>query len=435
MRVVKLGLAAAAVLVSGQAAQAATTEAIAAAAAKIQPKVVTWRRDFHQHPELGEQETRTAGIVAKHLKDLGFEVRTGVAKTGVVGVLKGGKPGGVVALRADMDGLPVEEKTGLPFASKAKAMWEGKEMPVMHACGHDTHVAMLMGAAEILAGMKDQIQGTVVLIFQPAEEGMQAGAGIGGAELMVKEGVLTSPKVDAVFGIHIGPGEPGVLNWRSGGFYASVDRITIKLKGRQTHGARPWSGVDLSSTASEIVTALNGVAARQLDVAASPTIITIATMHGGVRNNIIPEDFVMEGTLRTFSDERNKDVKARIEKTVNNIAAAWGATAEVGFSGYYPVTYNDPALTKWAEPSLVRATGGKIEANGDLVTGAEDFSFFAQKVPGLYLQLGGRKAQYKAGESPVNHSPYFDIDERVLETGVKAHVTLAMDYLDSKATK
>ena len=285
----------------GGAAQAATVDQINAAAAAVQPKVVAWRRDIHEHPELGGQETRTAALIAKELKRLGFEVKTGLGNgTGVVGVLKGGKPGAVVALRADIDALPVAEKTSLPFASKATAQWEGKTMPVMHACGHDTHVAMLLGAAEVFAKLKADIPGTIVLIFQPAEEGVQAGTPYDGAQRMVEQGVLDAPRVDAAFGIHIGPGEAHTLNYRAGGFYAGSDRLLIKLTGKQTHGARPWAGVDLSSAASEIVTALNGVAARQLDIAKSPTIITIATMHGGVRNNIIPEDFEMTGTVRTL---------------------------------------------------------------------------------------------------------------------------------------
>ncbi|WP_309092968.1 amidohydrolase, partial [Phenylobacterium sp.] len=273
--------------------------AVFAAAQKVQPKVVAWRRDIHQHPELGNNEVRTAKLVADHLKKLGIEVRTGVAKTGVVGVLKGGKPGPVVALRADMDALPVTEQTGLPFASKVRTTFNGQETGVMHACGHDAHVAILMGAAEILAGMRDQISGTVVFVFQPAEEGPPVGEE-GGAPLMVKQGVLENPKVDAIFGLHVVPGEAGQLLWRPGPMMAASDRYEIKLKGKQTHGANPWAGIDIASMQAEIVLAFNQIAARQINVTRTPTILTVATVHGGVRYNIIPDDFTLAGTLRTF---------------------------------------------------------------------------------------------------------------------------------------
>jgi len=404
---------------------------VEAAVKAVQPKVIAWRRDFHQHPELGNQEVRTAAIVARELKALGFEVREGVGKTGVVGILKGGKPGKVVALRADMDALPVEEKTGLPFASKVTATWEGKTVPVMHACGHDTHVAMLLGTATVLAGMKADIKGTVVLIFQPAEEGPQAGEE-GGAKLMIRDGALDSPKVDAIFGVHISPLDAHMLNYRPMGFYASSDRITITVKGKQTHGARPWAGIDMASVAADIVQAMNQIAARQVDVGASPSVVTIATIHMGMRQNIIPEDLVMGGTMRTFSTERRADLIDRVQKSVAAIGDRYGAKAEAVFTQPYPVTYNNPELSKWVKTSLLKASPGKVDDNGALVTGAEDFSMYAEKVPGVFVQLGGRPASVPAAGAPANHSPYFDVDEAVFETGVKAEVFMALDYLEKK---
>lgn len=416
---------------SAPAVAAPSAAKVEAAAKAVQPKVVAWRRDIHENPELGNQEVRTAALIAKELRALGIEVRENVGKTGVVGVLKGGKPGKVVALRADMDALPVEEKTGLPFASKVKATWEGRTVPVMHACGHDTHVAMLLGAATVLAGMKKDIQGTVVFLFQPAEEGPPAGEE-GGAKLMIRDGALDNPKVDAVFGIHIGPGDPHELNYRPEGFYASSDRITITVKGRQTHGARPWAGIDMASVAADIIQATNQIAARQVDVGASPSVLTIATINMGFRQNIIPEDLKMEGTMRTFSKARREDLIARMQKSVTAIGDRYGAKAEVVFTQPYPVTYNDPALSKWVKGTLEKASPGKVDDNAALVTGAEDFSMYAEKVPGVFIQLGGRKPGVPAETVPVNHSPYFDVDEAVFETGVKAHAFMALDYLAKK---
>ena len=425
-------LALAAGLAFGAPAVAAPSAAkIEAAAKAVQPKVIAWRRDIHEHPELGNQEVRTAALIAKELKALGFEVRENVGKTGVVGVLKGGKPGKVVALRADMDALPVEEKTGLPFASKAKATWEGRTVPVMHACGHDTHVAMLLGTATVLAGMKADIKGTVVLIFQPAEEGPQAGEE-GGAKLMIRDGALDNPKVDAVFGLHIGPGDPHELNYRPEGFYASSDRITITVKGKQTHGARPWAGIDMASIAADIVQAMNQIAARQVDVGVSPSVVTIATINMGMRQNIIPEDLVMGGTMRTFSKARREDLIAKVQKSVAAIGDRYGAKAEAVFTQPYPVTYNNPDLSKWVKASLLKASPGKVDDNAPLVTGAEDFSMYAEKVPGVFVQLGGRKPGVPAETVPANHSPFFDVDEAVFETGVKAEVFMALDFLERK---
>ncbi|WP_041373412.1 amidohydrolase [Phenylobacterium zucineum] len=402
-------------------------QAVFSAAAKVQPKVVTWRRDIHQHPELGNNEVRTAKLVADHLRKLGIEVRTGVAKTGVVGVLKGGKPGGVVALRADMDALPVAEQTGLPFASKVTTTYNGQTTGVMHACGHDAHVAILMGAAEVLAGMRDQIPGTVVFLFQPAEEGPPVGEE-GGAPLMVKEGVLENPKVDAVFGLHVVPGEPGKLLWRPGPMMAASDRYEIKLKGKQTHGANPWSGIDIASMQAEVVLAFNQIAARQINVTRTPTILTVATVHGGVRYNIIPDDFTLAGTLRTFDPELRKDVMQRAEKAVESIAGRYGGKGQIEWGTPNPVTTNDPALTARMKPTLARAAKGNVKDDIDYITGAEDFSYYQQKVPGLFYDLG-------IGFPPgVNHSPMFNVmDEGAMEVGVRAQALTALDFLATTA--
>ncbi|MFZ5718419.1 MAG: amidohydrolase [Pseudomonadota bacterium] len=399
--------------------------AVFAAAEKVQPKVVTWRRDIHEHPELGNNEVRTAKVVADHLRSLGIEVRTGVAKTGVVGVLKGGKPGGVVALRADMDGLPVAEQTGLAFASKQTAQYNGQTVPVMHACGHDAHVAILMGAAEVLAGMRDQIPGTVVFLFQPAEEGPPIGEE-GGASLMIKDGALDNPKPGAVFGLHVVPGEPGMLLWRPGPMMAASDRFAIKLKGKQTHGANPWSGIDIVSMAADVVQAFNQIAARQINVTRTPTILTVATVHGGVRYNIIPDDLEMAGTLRTFDPALRKDIMARAEKAVASISERYGGSGQVEWGNSNPVTANDPDLTAKMKPSLTRAAKGKVKDDIDYITGAEDFSYYQQQVPGVFYDLG---IGFPKG---VNHSPFFNVmDEGAMEVGVRAQTLLALDYLAS----
>jgi amidohydrolase len=416
-------------------AQSAWEAKIAGAAHAVQPRVIAWRRDIHEHPELSNRETRTSALVAAELKRLGFEVRTGVAHTGVVGILKGGKPGGVVALRADMDALPVAEKTGLSFASKVTSEYEGQTVPVMHACGHDTHVAMLLGAANVLAGMKADIPGTVVFIFQPAEEGVPLGEE-GGAELMIKEGALANPVPGAIFGLHIGPGDLGKITLRSGGFYAGSDRFDVVIKGRQTHGARPWMGIDIMSLGADLITAFNQIAARQVDVSQSPTVITVGSMHSGIRYNIIPEDMTMSGTIRTFSLERRDLVKARMERTAQAVAQNYGASVTINWAPHSnPVTINDPALLRQTLPSLNAATGDASRVNPDasVVTGAEDFAFYALKIPAVFYQLGGRKPSVPAETAPANHSPYFDVDESVFETGVRSHVLVALDYLSRTA--
>jgi amidohydrolase len=397
---------------------------------QIESKVVSWRRDFHQNPELGNRETRTAKIIATHLRGLGMEVREGVAHTGVVGVLRGGKPGKVVALRADMDALPVTEQTNVPFASKARATYNGQEVGVMHACGHDNHMAILMGVAEILAGMKDQIPGTVKFIFQPAEEGAPAGEE-GGAFLMLKEGAFENPKPDAVFGLHVMgvAGAVGEIKYRSGGTMASADLLRITVKGRQTHGAMPWGGVDPIVVASQIVLGLQTITSRQLDVTKTPSIITIGSIHGGVRNNIISDELQMEGTIRTFSSEIQDEMHRRIRLTAEAIAQSAGATAAVEITRQYPVLFNNPALTERMLPTLHRVAGAQNVAAGDQITAAEDFSFLAQRAPGLYVFLGSNPKGVDLAAAPQNHSPLFNVDEGVLPLGMRTLANLALDFL------
>ena len=402
-------------------------------ATQVQSKVVAWRRDIHQHPELGNQEVRTAKLVADHLRSLGMDVRTNVATTGVVGVLKGGKPGPVVALRADMDGLPVTELVDLPFASKVRATFEGQEVGVMHACGHDTHVAMLMGVAEVLAGMRAQLPGTVKFIFQPAEEGLPPGE-VGGAEQMLKEGAFADPKPNAVFGLHVmSTLTAGHIGYRPGGQLAAVDRLEIKVRGKQTHGARPWDGVDPIVAASQIVVALQSIASRQVNVLKAPIIVTIGQINGGVRNNIIPDSVVMVGTLRTLDPGMREDVRARVKRTAEQIADAAGAKAEVTIYPGYPVTMNDEALTRFAAPVVERVAGKGKASTGPPSLGGEDFSYFANEVPGFFFFLGTVPEGQDPVKAPSNHSPHFFVDESTLPVGVRALGQLAVEYLSRPA--
>lgn len=419
---IKLALAVVLAAATPVAAQS-DDKAVFAAAAAIQPKVVAWRRDIHQHPELSNRETRTAAMVADHLRRLGYEVRTGVAKTGVIGVLKGGKPGRVVALRTDMDALPVAEQTGLAFASKDTGTLNGRTVPVMHACGHDAHIAMLMGAAEVFAGMRASIPGTVVLIFQPAEEGPPTGEE-GGAPLLIKEGGLAAPKPDAIFGLHVMPGEVGALAWRSGPFMAGSDTWEMTVTGRQTHGAMPWNGVDAASVAASIVTAFNQIAARQMNVAHAPTVLSVGEIRLGSRHNIIPGDFQMTGTLRTFDPSMRKQIMERMATTLKAIGDQYGASAALRWVASNRVTANDPTLAAQMEPTLVRVAGAAgARADVDYVMPSEDFSYYATVAPTLFYHMGiGRDAA-------PNHSPNFDIDERALAVGVRAHVLTALDFL------
>lgn len=391
------------------------------AASELEERVIAWRRDIHANPELGFEETRTAGLVADHLRSLGIEVETGVARTGVVGVLRGGRPGPVVALRADMDALPVTERADVPFASKVRTMYNGQEVGVMHACGHDNHVAILMGVASVLAGMSEDLPGTVKLLFQPAEEGP------GGAEPMIAEGAFEDPRPDAVFGLHVFPAPVGTLMYRKGGMLASADGLRIVVHGRQTHAAMPWGGVDPIVTASQIVLGLQTVVSRQVDLTDSPAIVTIGQIDGGVRGNIIPDSVVMVGTIRALNPDTRTLVHERVRRTAENIATSAGAIAEVEISLGYPVTVNDPALVDRMLPTLKRVAGeGAVEARP--FTGAEDFSYFAQEAPGLFLGLGVAPPEDPSLAHP-NHSPLFYADERALELGVRTLASLAVDYL------
>ncbi|ALL08382.1 N-acyl-L-amino acid amidohydrolase [Pedobacter sp. PACM 27299] len=403
-------------------------------ALSITQKVVDWRRDLHEHPELGNQENRTAALVAKHLKSLGIEVQTGVAKTGVVGILKGGKPGPVVALRADMDGLPVTERVDLPFASKVKTMYNGQEVGVMHACGHDSHVAILMGVAEVLASMKKDIPGTVKFIFQPAEEGVPEGEE-GGAALMVKEGVLENPKVEVIFGLHINSQTPvGDITYRPAGIMAAVNDLKITVTGKQAHGAYPWSSIDPIVISAQIVNNLQTIVSRNLNVTENPGVVTIGAINGGIRSNIIPEKVEMIGTIRNFSKEDEAMFIERVTTIAKKTAEAGGGTAEVKipYSNHYPVTFNDVALTEKMLPSL-QATAGKAHVKlKPPVTGAEDFSFYQEKVPGLFIFLGGMPKGQDPLKAPSHHTPDFFIDESGFGLGVEALSNLALDYMNLK---
>ncbi len=405
-------------------------DAIKAKAAAVEPKVIAWRRDIHEHPELGNQEVRTSALIAKHLQSLGLEVKTGVAKTGVVGILKGDLPGPVIALRADMDALPVEEKNDLPFASKAKTTYNGAQVSVMHACGHDTHVAMLMGAAEVLASMKKDLKGTVKFIFQPAEEGAPLGEE-GGAELMVKEGVLESPKVDAIFGIHIASGtEVGKITYRPGGTAASVNDMKITVTGKPSHGAMPWLSVDPILVSAQIVNALQSIVSRNVNLVNNPAVVTIGSIHGGNRSNIISEKVEMLGTVRTLSAEDEKLVIARIKEIATLTAQAAGATAtvEIPYTTHYPVTFNNEKLTARMAPSLTKTAGeGNISVSPP-ITGSEDFSYFAEKVPGLFFSLGGMPKGKDPKTAGPHHTPSFIIDDSGLIVGVNAFCNLVFDY-------
>ncbi|HLT91928.1 MAG TPA: amidohydrolase [Woeseiaceae bacterium] len=415
--------------VAVQAAGPERNPALLASIEAVEPKVIEWRRDFHRHPELSNREFRTAAKVADHLRALDFDrVETGIAHTGVVGTLKGARPGPVIALRADMDALPVREQTNLPFASEAKAEYNGEEVWVMHACGHDTHVAMLMGAAEVLAQHRDLLSGTVKFIFQPAEEGAPAGEQ-GGAALMIEEGVLDPPDApEAIFGLHAWPARAGTLNYRAGPFMAASDSLAIDIRGRQTHGSSPWRGVDPIYVAGQIVTALQGIPARQLDITKGPAVITIGSIRGGVRGNIIPDDVRLEGTIRTFDTGVREELHARLRRTVDHIAEASGASVTVTIDPYAPVTGNDPELLRRMMPTLEWAAGeGNVEEH-PLITGAEDYAHYERHIPGLYLMLGINEEGVAPGEAASNHSPLFHVNEDALITGVRAHVGFALDY-------
>ncbi|MGH7693404.1 MAG: amidohydrolase [Gemmatimonadaceae bacterium] len=400
----------------------------------LEGKVVAWRRDIHQNPELGNREVRTAKLVADHLKALGLEVRTEVAHTGVVGVLKGGKPGPTVALRADMDALPVTEEVDLPFKSTVKATYLGQPVGVMHACGHDNHVAMLMGVAELLAGVRQELAGTVKFIFQPAEEGAPAGER-GGAELMIEQGALESPKVDAIFGLHVFPFEVGKVVWRAGGLMASGDQFRIVVRGRQTHGALPWNGIDPIVTASQIVLALQTLVSRTVDLTLTPAVVTVGMIRGGVRNNIVPDSVEMIGTIRTFDEATRDSLHARVVRTAEGIARGAGAVAVVTTQRGYPVTINDPVLTERMVPTLRRTLGAANVLPAQQTTTAEDFSLYQRKVPGMFFFLGVTPKGTDPRAAAPNHSPRFFADEAALVPGMRALANLAIDYLFGAAAK
>ncbi|SEL43852.1 carboxypeptidase Ss1. Metallo peptidase. MEROPS family M20D [Chitinophaga rupis] len=400
--------------------------------AGVKDSVVSWRRQLHQHPELSNREYKTAAFVAAHLKKLGLDVQTGVGKTGVVAILKGGKPGPVVALRADMDALPVYERADLPFKSTDSAEYLGQQVPVMHACGHDSHIAILLGTAEVLSSLKKDIPGTVKFIFQPAEEG-PPGTEEGGAPLMIKEGVMDNPKVDAIFGLHINSQTPiGKVKYKSGAEMASSDWFVVKVKGKQSHGSQPWSGIDPVVVAAQIIQGFQTIVSRQAELTKAPVVITVGKIHSGVRSNIIPEELVMEGTIRTLDSKMQQMVHEKMKLMATHIAAASGATAEVSIDTKTKVTYNDPALVKLMAPSIEAAAGKENVYETDWTTGAEDFSFFGDKAPAFFFFLGGMPAGQDPAKAAAHHTPDFYIDDSKLDVGVKVFCQLVFDYAKVK---
>jgi amidohydrolase len=414
----------------------ATDTEVNAAADRILPKVIEWRRHLHQYPELSNREFKTAKYVEDHLRRLGLEVRTGIAKTGVVGILKGSQPGPTVGLRADMDGLPVTERNSLPYASKETSEYNGQKVGVMHACGHDTHVAMLLGAAEVLTGMRDKIKGTVVFIFQPAEEGAPAGEE-GGADLMVREGVMDNPKIDAIFGIHVNAQtEIGKIKYKTGAMMAASDWFTIRVKGRQTHGAYPWLGTDPIAAASQIINGLQMIVSRGSELTKSPVVITVGKINAGVRENIIPEELVMAGTIRTLDTGIQTGVHEKIKLTAEKIAESMGATATVEIDKRTPVTYNTPELVKKMLPSLEKAIGKENITEAEWVMGAEDFAFYGTKAPSFFFYVGGMPKGKNVKDSAPHHTPDFFIDDSRLDVGVKAFANIVMDFkMDGRLAK
>jgi amidohydrolase len=406
-------------------------ESITSLSNGLSEQVIIWRRDFHQNPELSNREYRTAAIVAEHLKSLGMEVQTGIAHTGIVGTLKGGKPGPVVLLRADMDGLPVPERNDLPFKSVARGEYNGQDVPVMHACGHDTHVAILMAVAEILAELKDDMPGTVKFVFQPAEEGAPKGEE-GGAEMMVAEGVLQNPAVDAAFALHVSASlEAGHIGFSSGPRYASVDDFKITIHGVQAHGASPWMGIDTVVVSAQIINALQTIVSRNLELTEQPAIVTVGSIHGGLRSNIIPETVEMVGTIRALDTDMRKQIHQRVRAIAEGVAQSMGATVdiEIPYSVSYPVTFNNPELTTEMLPVLEAVAGpGGVEEQKP-ITGAEDFSYIANEVPGFYISLGGKSPRTPAKEVAAHHTPDFYIDESGFDVGVQAMAAMTWKYL------
>ncbi len=401
-------------------------------AREIDTRLVEWRRDIHRNPELGNREFLTAKKVEAHLRKLGLEVKTGIAHTGVVALLRGAQPGPTIALRADMDALPVTERADVPFKSTVVGEYRGEQVGVMHACGHDTHVAILMAAAEVLTRLRGNLAGSVLFIFQPAEEGPPEGED-GGATMMLKEGLFDTYRPEAVFGLHIHYSlHAGDVGYRSGAMMAAADRFRIVVTGRQTHGARPWQGVDPIVTAAEIVSALQTIVSRQIDITENPAVVTVGSIRGGVRHNIIPDSVEMSGTIRTFDPEQRTLVMERIQRIVQNMAEANGASATFApGADNYPVTVNDVALTQRVLPSLQRAVGAGHVKQIPRETGAEDFSYFAQKVPGFFFFVGSTPREQGLATAPANHSPLFLVDESALQVGLRATLYIAVDYLQS----
>jgi amidohydrolase len=409
---------------------------IEARARELEPKLIGWRRDLHAHPELGNHEERTAALVADHLRKLGLQVRTGVARTGVVGILKGGAPGRVVALRADMDALPVKEASTLAFASTQRGTYRGSEVDVMHACGHDGHVAILMATAELLAGLSPRLAGTVIFLFQPAEEGpsdfVPDGKNVWGARMMIAEGALKNPRPDAVFGLHLWAGLPaGRISYRPGATMASSDDLHLHIVGKQTHAGQPWNGVDPIVVSAQVILGLQTIISRQTDISSAPTLISLGTIHGGVRYNIIPDFVDMEGTLRSYDNAVRRGTQQRVRRTAESIAASAGARAEVTIVEKYDPTINDAALTERSLPSLRWAAHDDVTL-APLPGGAEDFSFLAKEVPGLFFFVGASKRGEDPARTAPNHSPSFVIDESALQVGVRALSALATEYLGSR---
>lgn len=395
----------------------------------IEGRMIEWRRHIHQYPELGNREVKTAVKISEHLKSLGIEVQTGIAYTGVVGILKGGKPGPVIALRADMDALPVTERNSLPFASKERTVFNGIETGVMHACGHDTHVAILMATAEVLAKNKSELKGTVKFIFQPSEEGPPAGEE-GGADLMVKQGVLDNPKVDVIFGLHIQSYRPlGQISYKPAGLMAASDWFSIKVYGKQSHGSSPWMGIDPIVVSAQIITGIQSIISRQTELTKEPAVISVGRFNSGIRENIIPEYAEMSGTIRTLDEKMQKDIHEKLTRTAVNIAESTGARAEVIIENKTPVTFNDPALTEKMVGSLVKVAGEKNVARISSVTGAEDFAFYQKKVPGFFFFVGALPPDQDPTKAPSHHTPDFMIDERGLLTGLRAMLQLTLDYM------
>lgn len=397
----------------------------------LKNKVIKWRHHIHQNPELSNREYKTAILVERHLKSLGIEVRKGIAKTGVVGILKGTKPGKVLALRADMDALPVSEKNNLDFRSKVKSKYNGKETGVMHACGHDTHVAILMGVAEYMSKNNDFL-GTIKFIFQPAEEGAPEGEE-GGADLMIEEGVLENPKVDAIFGLHINSGtHVGKVRYRTKGIMASSQRFVIDVKGKQAHGARPWMSVDPILISAKIIDGIQSIISRNSDLTKAAAVISVGSIQSGIRFNIIPETAQLIGTIRTLDSEMKEIIRQRLNTLVPSIAEAYGGKATVKIQDGAPITYNDPKLTNQMVPTIERVLGKKNVEFIDAVTGAEDFSYFQLKIPGFYFFLGGTPLNIPEADAPSHHTPEFFVDDSALEYGVNVLTAMAKDYLKNK---